>query len=70
MKPLANFMHKNDYLELNDELCKLKQILGRDLPKPPEVFKRIYAKAYKKHYTDVMEQIETFAAYGTAIEKH
>ncbi len=70
MKPLANFMHKDDYLELNDELRKLKQILGRDLPKPPEVFKRIYAKAYKEHYTDVMEQIETFAAYGTAIEKH
>ncbi len=55
---------------MNDELRKLKQILGRELPKPPEVFKRIYAKAYNEHYTDVMEQIETFAAYGTPIAKH
>jgi hypothetical protein len=70
MKPVANFMSKDDYLELNEELRKLKQILGRESPKAPPVFKRIYAKAYKEHYTDVMEQIETFAAYGTPIEKH
>ncbi len=55
---------------MNEELCKLKQILGRELPKPLEVFKRLYAKVCKEHYTDVMEQIETFAAYGTPIEKH
>jgi hypothetical protein len=70
MKPVTNFISKEDFLEMNEELCKLKQILGRELPKPPEVFKRLYAKAYKKHYTDVMEQLETFAAYGTSIEKH
>ncbi len=32
------------------------------------VFKKLYAKVYKEHYTDIMEQIETFAAYGTPID--
>ncbi len=40
------------------------------MPKPPDVFKRLYAKVYKEHYSDIMEQIETFAAYGTPIQKH
>lgn len=70
MKPVANFMSKEDYLEMNEELRKLKQTLGKESPKPPEIFKRLYAKVYKEHYTDIMEQIETFAAYGTPIQKH
>ncbi len=61
MKPVENFMNKDDYLELDDELRKLKQILGMESPKPPPVVMRIYANAYKEHYTDVMEQIEIFA---------
>ena len=63
-------MSKEDYLEMNEELRKLKQTLGKESPKPPEIFKRLYAKVYKEHYTDIMEQIETFAAYGTPIQKH
>jgi hypothetical protein len=70
MKPVANFMSKDDYLEMNEELRKLKQILGKEPAKPPDVFKKLYAKVYKEHYTDIMEQIETFAAYGTPIQKH
>jgi hypothetical protein len=58
MKPVANFMDKEDYLEMNEELCKLRQILGKELPKPPDVLKKLYTKAYKEHYTDIMEQLK------------
>jgi hypothetical protein len=38
MKPVINFMSNEDFYEMNEELRKLKQTLGKELPKPPEIF--------------------------------
>ncbi len=53
----------------NDDLRNLIQNLGKEINKPTELIKTFYAKAYKQHYQDIMEQIEEFAAYDTPIEK-
>ncbi len=56
-------------LEINDDLRKWKQMLGKETTKPTKLFKDIYARVYKDHYQEIKEQIEAFAIYGTPIQK-
>ena len=52
----------------DSHMNNLKNTLGRAIIKPTSLFKTLYAKAYKNHYEEIMEQIEAYAAYGTKIE--
>jgi hypothetical protein len=65
----TSFMDREDIVEVNEDMDKLKNTLGRAIIKPTQLFKTLYAKAYKDHYEEIMEQIEAYAAYGTKIEK-
>jgi hypothetical protein len=57
-------------MKVNDDLRRLKQVLGREVTKPTQVFKDLYARVYKEHYQEIiMEQIEAYAEYGTPIQK-
>jgi hypothetical protein len=67
--PLSSFLSKEDVMEVNDDLRRLKQMLGKETTKPTKLFKDIYARVYKDHYQEIMEQIEAFAIYGTPIQK-
>jgi hypothetical protein len=69
LAPLASFLNTGDVMEINDDLRRLKQMLGKETTKPTKLFKDIYARVYKDHYQEIMEQIEAFAIYGTLIQK-
>ncbi len=69
MNAFSDFLYREDIMEINDELRNLSRTLGKEINKPTELFKTFYAKAYKQHYQDIMEQIEEFATYDTPIEK-
>ncbi len=65
----TSFMDREDIVEINEDLNNLKNTLGRSIIKPTQLLKDLYAKAYKNHYEEIMEQIEAYAAYGTKIDK-
>jgi hypothetical protein len=65
----TSFMDKGDIVEVIEDMNNMKNTLGRAIIKPTSLFKTLYAKAYKNHYEEIMEQIEAYAAYGTKIEK-
>jgi hypothetical protein len=69
MTPMANFMSKEDVREINEDLREEKRLLGKEITKPNKLFKELYARVYTEHYQDIIEQIETYATYGTPIEK-
>jgi hypothetical protein len=69
MAPLASFMSEEDVMEINEELRKEKQLLGKEITKPNKLFKELYARVYTEHYQEIIEQIETYATYGTPIQK-
>jgi hypothetical protein len=69
MASLASFMSEEDVMEINNDLRKLKQTLGKEITKPTKLFKDLYARVYTKHYQEIIEQIETYATYGTPIRK-
>jgi hypothetical protein len=46
MVPLASFMSKEDVMKINDDLCRLKQALGKEVTKPAKLFKDSYARVY------------------------
>ena len=69
MVPMASFLDKEDVMEINEDLRNMKKMLGREIEKPTKLFKEIYARGYKEHYQEIIEQIETYATYGTPIEK-
>jgi len=69
MAPMANFMTEHDVMEINEDLRNEKQLLGREVTKPSKLFKEIYARVYTDHYREIIEQIETFATYGTPVQK-
>jgi hypothetical protein len=69
LAPLASFLSTGDLMEINDDLRRLKQMLGNEITKPTKLFKDVYARVYKDHYQEIMEQIEAFAIYGTPIQK-
>ncbi len=56
-------------MEINEDLRKLKQTLGKAITKPTKLFKDLYARVYTEHYQEIMEQIEAYATYGTPIQK-
>ncbi len=58
------FMDREDILEINVNMNNLRNTLGRPITKPTQLFKTLYAEAYKNHYEEIMEQIEAYAAYG------
>ncbi len=68
MVPLASFMNKEDVMEINDDLSRLK-VLGKEITKPTKLFKDLYARVYTEHYQEIMEQIEAYATCGTPIQK-
>jgi hypothetical protein len=65
----STFMDREDVIEINTDLNNLKNTLGRAITKPTQLFKTLYAKAYKNHYEEIIEQIEAYAVYGTKINK-
>jgi hypothetical protein len=65
----TSFMDREDIVDINEDLNNLRKTLGRAITKPTPLFKTLYAKAYKNHYEEIMEQIEAYAAYGTKIDK-
>jgi hypothetical protein len=65
----SSFMDREDIMEINSDLNDLKDTLGRAKTKPTPLLKILYAKAYKNHYEEIVEQIEAYAAYGTQIDK-
>ena len=67
--PMVGLLDKEDVMEINEDMRNQKQMLGREIVKPTVLFKEIYAKVYKEHYQEIIEQIETYATYGTPIEK-
>ena len=67
--PMVGLLDKEDVMEINEDMRNQKQMLGREVEKPTKIFKEIYAKVYKEHYQEIIEQIETYATYGTPIEK-
>ncbi len=69
MVPMARFLDKEDVMEINEDLRNMKQMLGKEIVKPTKLFKEIYARVYKEHYQEIIDQIETYATYGTPIEK-
>ena len=69
MVPLACFLCKEDIMEINEDLRSTEQLLGKEITKPTKVFKDIYARVYTEHYQEIIEQIETYATYGTPIQK-
>jgi hypothetical protein len=72
MSDLGTFstcMDREDIIEINTDLNNLKNTLGRTITKPTQLLKTLYAKAYKNHYEEIIEQIEAYAAYGTKIDK-
>jgi hypothetical protein len=48
-------------MEINDDLRSTKEMLGKAITKP--------TKLYTEHYQEIIEQIETYATYGTPIQK-
>jgi hypothetical protein len=69
MAPMASFMTEYDVMEINEDLRNEKQLLGKEVTKPNKLFKEIYARVYTEHYQEIIEQIEVFATYGTAVQK-
>jgi hypothetical protein len=69
MTPMASFMSEDDVIEINEDLRREKQLLGKEVTKPNKLFKELYARVYTEHYQEIIEQIETYATYGTPIEK-
>ena len=69
MAPMANFMTEYDVMEINEDLRNEKLLLGREVTKPSKLFKEIYARVYTDHYREIIEQIETYATYGTPVQK-
>ena len=67
--PMVGLLDKEDVMEINEDLRNTKLMLGKEVEKPTKLFKDIYARVYKEHYQEIIEQIETFATYGTPIEK-
>ena len=69
MAPMASFMTEYDVMEINEDLRNEKQLLGKEVTKPNKLFKEIYARVYTDHYREIIEQIETYATYGTPVQK-
>jgi hypothetical protein len=69
LETFTSFMDREDIIEINTDMSNLKNTLGRAITKPTQLFKSLYAKAYRNHYEEIMEQIEAYAAYGTKIDK-
>ncbi len=69
MTPMVNFMSEDDVREINEDLRREKQLLGKEITKPNKLFKELYARVYTEHYREIIEQIETYATYGAPIEK-
>ncbi len=69
MAPISSFMSEQDVIEINEELRKEKQLLGKEVTKPNKLFKELYARVCRDHYQEIIEQIETYATYGAQIDK-